>query len=189
MYKERSSDKHMKKLLVLTGRSCAGKTTFSNYLKKHYHINEAVSFTAREKRINEIDGVDYNFVSKEEFENKIKAGELVDYTLYHGNYYGLMQDSFNIKMDNVVVVDNEGVKNLLNSEYIKKHFKVVIIQVDETDNIILKRLKARGMSAEEIKQRFEKDKIAFANIPYDYLINSPMFLIDAIAKQEGIKKK
>ena len=41
----------------------------------------------------------------------------------------------------------------------------------------------------KLSKDLKKIKIAFANIPYDYLINSPMFLIDAIAKQEGIKKK
>lgn len=76
-------------LIVLSGPSGVGKSTvIAQLLKIRKDIHFSVSFTTRAPRPGEVDGVNYNFVSKEEFERMIAADELLEYAQYVGNYYG-----------------------------------------------------------------------------------------------------
>jgi len=76
-------------ILVLSGPSGAGKSTIIHKAGEaigDYHFS--ISTTTRMPREGEIDGVDYYFVSKEAFEEGIKAGDFLEYATVHGNYYG-----------------------------------------------------------------------------------------------------
>ena len=76
-------------ILVLSGPSGAGKSTIINHANKsigEYYFS--ISTTTREPRKGEKDGVDYYFVSHENFEEGIKTGDFLEYATVHGNYYG-----------------------------------------------------------------------------------------------------
>jgi len=76
-------------ILVLSGPSGAGKSTIIN--EASTEIGEyyfSISTTTREKRVGELDGVDYFFVDRKTFEEDIKAGNFLEYAKVHGNYYG-----------------------------------------------------------------------------------------------------
>lgn len=76
-------------ILVLSGPSGAGKSTIINAASSQigeYYFS--ISTTTRAPRIGEVHGVDYFFVSKENFEEDIKAGNFLEYAQVHGNYYG-----------------------------------------------------------------------------------------------------
>ena len=76
-------------ILVLSGPSGAGKSTIIEYSSKNigeYYFS--ISTTTRVPREGEIDGVDYYFVSRLEFEEGIKSGDFLEYATVHGNYYG-----------------------------------------------------------------------------------------------------
>ncbi|SHO80608.1 Guanylate kinase [hydrothermal vent metagenome] len=76
-------------ILVLSGPSGAGKSTIISASSKaigSYYFS--ISTTTREPREGEVDGVDYHFVSKMEFEEDIKAGHFLEYATVHNNYYG-----------------------------------------------------------------------------------------------------
>ena len=76
-------------VLVLSGPSGAGKSTIiSNSLDRIGDFHFSISTTSREPRKGERDGVEYYFVSKEEFEEGIKRGDFLEYATVHGNYYG-----------------------------------------------------------------------------------------------------
>ena len=80
---------NMGAILILSGPSGCGKSTL---LKEVYkHIDKyffSISTTTREPRVGEENGVDYFFVTKEEFEAGIEAGDFLEYAQVHGNYYG-----------------------------------------------------------------------------------------------------
>ncbi|MCD7950771.1 MAG: guanylate kinase [Erysipelotrichaceae bacterium] len=80
-------------LIILSGPSGVGKGTVRKELFKNKSLNLAysISMTTRTARPQEIEGVDYFFVSVEEFEDKIKQGELLEYAKFVGNYYGTPQ--------------------------------------------------------------------------------------------------
>jgi len=76
-------------ILVLSGPSGAGKSTIINAASDEigeYYFS--ISTTTRDPRVGEEDGVDYFFVSKENFEEDIKSGNFLEYAEVHGNYYG-----------------------------------------------------------------------------------------------------
>jgi guanylate kinase len=76
-------------ILVLSGPSGAGKSTIIEYASSEigeYYFS--ISTTTRPPREGEVDGVDYYFVTQEEFEADIKAGAFLEYATVHGNYYG-----------------------------------------------------------------------------------------------------
>jgi len=76
-------------ILVLSGPSGAGKSTIINAAS--HEIGEyyfSISTTTRDPRVGETNGVDYFFVTKESFEEDIKAGNFLEYAQVHGNYYG-----------------------------------------------------------------------------------------------------
>ena len=76
-------------ILVLSGPSGAGKSTIIEHSSKQigsYYFS--ISTTTREPREGEVDGVDYYFVSRTEFEEGIKSGNFLEYATVHGNYYG-----------------------------------------------------------------------------------------------------
>jgi len=76
-------------LVVLSGPSGSGKDTVLGELcKTADNLELSVSLTSRERRPWEFDGTHYYFVTREYFEEKISAGEILEYTLYNGNYYG-----------------------------------------------------------------------------------------------------
>ena len=85
---------HKAKLYVLTGPSGVGKGTV---LKKFFEKNKgdiiySISATTRAPRAGEVDGVNYFFISKEEFEKEIKQNNFLEWAKYSGNYYGTKRD-------------------------------------------------------------------------------------------------
>ncbi len=81
-------------LIVISGPSGAGKGTIcGELLKEDDSLNLSISMTTREKREGEINGKDYYFVTREEFEKNIKKGNFLEYAKVHGdNYYGTPKD-------------------------------------------------------------------------------------------------
>lgn len=83
-------------LIVISSPSGGGKGSIIAGLLKNDNKSRwlSVSTTSRKIRENDIPGVTYNFVSKEEFEEKIKQGYFIEYTNYVGNYYGTPKNIF-----------------------------------------------------------------------------------------------
>lgn len=104
-------------LIVVSGPSGAGKDTICQKLiKENLNIWMSVSMTTRKPRPLEKDGVDYFFVSSEEFENKINDNTFLEYASYNDNYYGTPKDKVEEKLnegkDVILVIDINGAINI-----------------------------------------------------------------------------
>lgn len=104
-------------LIVVSGPSGAGKDTICQKLiKENSNIWMSVSMTTRKPRPLEKDGVDYFFVSSEEFENKINDNTFLEYASYNENYYGTPKDKVEEKLnegkDVILVIDINGAINI-----------------------------------------------------------------------------
>ena len=75
-------------LLVVSGPSGSGKTTLCRRLADSGEAHYSISCTTREPREGEVNGRDYHFLSKEEFQERIQRGEFLEHAEVHGNYYG-----------------------------------------------------------------------------------------------------
>lgn len=87
-------------LIVISAPSGAGKgTVIDGVMKINSNLWLSVSMTSRKMRSNDIPGETYFFVSKEEFEERIKEGVFLEYAIYNGNYYGTPKDKIQEKLD------------------------------------------------------------------------------------------
>lgn len=89
---ESSERATVRRLLVLAAPSGAGKTTIAHrLLERHPAWRFSISATTRVRRPGEIDGVDYHFLTRDEFERRVAQGDLVEYEEIFGNYYGTLK--------------------------------------------------------------------------------------------------
>lgn len=107
-------------LVILSGVAGAGKDTVRKELMKRIEGATSIpSYTTRQPRADDIPGVTYNFISKEEFEKKIDEGEFYEYDIHHNNYYGTSKKILDEKAKNGLVIKDIEVNR---NRGIKKHF-------------------------------------------------------------------
>ena len=165
---------HRGLLIVLSGPSGVGKGTVRKALFEmpEQDFVYSVSMTTRAPRPGEVDGVDYYFVSREEFERQIAAGNLLEYAEFVGNYYGTPKDKVEEQL-------NQGKEVILEIEVngafqVREKCKdaVFIFLVPPTRRALYERLKSRGTECEErILARIEKANKEFKLAhQYDYIV-------------------
>ena len=103
-------------MVILSSPSGAGKTTITKKIQQKYHsFKISVSHTTRKPRPNEVDGVDYFFVSQEEFRKLINEKKFYEYAKIFDNYYGTLKktvDDAIKKNDLIFDIDWQGTKQL-----------------------------------------------------------------------------
>ena len=154
------------KRIILSGPTASGKTYIRNKFKEKGFINE-VSYTSREARPDEIDGVDYHFISKDEFLKRLNNSEFYEYTQYNGNHYATGVKEWN--ECEIFVMETDGLKTIL----LEDKADCVFIYVDTPKEIRVKRMYERGWDQSKILSRIDTDEIKFKNFTdYDFKISS-----------------
>ena len=161
-------------ILIISGPSGCGKSTLLKEVYKDiddYYFS--ISTTTREPRVGEINGVDYFFVTKEEFEKDIENGDFLEYAKVHDNYYGTSLKPINkaLSESKLVIFDidvqgHEIVRTKLNSITTSVFITTPSLKVLET------RLNSRNTdSIEIIEKRIKnaKGEVEYFQ-DYDYLI-------------------
>ena len=161
-------------LFVLSSPSGAGKTSIARYiLDQDKNIKLSVSLTTRKKRKNEKAGIDYDFISKDVFETKIKNNFFLEWATVFGNYYGTsrekvhktLQDGNDVLFD----IDWQGTQQLSDN----KDFDLVTIFILPPSKTVLeKRLNNRAQDSKiEVKKRMSQasDEISHY-MEYDYIV-------------------
>ena len=141
-------------LIVMSGFSGAGKGTLMKRLMADYDdFAFSVSMTTRAPREGEVNGRDYFFVTREEFEKTIEEDGLVEYAQYVGNYYGTPKAYVEeqLKKGKNVILDIE----VQGAMQIKKKFPdaLMVFVIPPSIEVLLKRLRARGTESEEVIAR------------------------------------
>lgn len=143
-------------MLILVGPSASGKTEAAKLLISKYNMKKLVTYTSRNMRLNEDQGVDYHFISVEDFEKKIKEDFFIEYVNYNGNYYGTSKEG--LDSDKVVILEPTGLKHYL--EVAKDLVKICYLRCPK--EIRYQRMVARGDSEEVINKRIDSDDIVFS---------------------------
>ena len=161
-------------LIVFSGPSGVGKGTVRQeiFSTPDHKFEHSVSMTTRAQRAGEVDGKDYFFRSREEFEELIRNGQMLEYAEYVGNYYGTPLTYVNETLDKGIDVFLEiEVQGALQVK--KKVPDAVFIFLTPPDlNELQERLVGRGTDSEEvIAQRIERAREEIALMSeYDYAI-------------------
>ena len=141
-------------LVVVSAPSGCGKdTVFKEIRKKRDDIVESVSATTRKPREGEIDGVNYFFLSEEEFKNLIDNNGLLEYAVYNNCFYGTPVKGVNEAIKNgkicVLIIDVQGAEN------VKRLYpdSVSIFLVPPSWETLEQRLRARNSEEEEMIQK------------------------------------
>lgn len=166
-------------ILVLSSPSGAGKTSLAQaLLAADDALGISVSLTTRPQRAGEVDGKDYHFVSRQEFERRRDAGELIEWANVFGNYYGTPRASVEAMLaggqDVLFDIDWQGARQLSKMENVD-FLKVFILPPSAQE--LRKRLDGRALDSQEvIAHRMQRaaGEISHWN-EYDYIIINDNF--------------
>lgn len=149
------------KLFVLSGPSGAGKSTvIAHLLKTLDKAYFSVSATTRAPREGEVDGVDYHFLSREQFEELIARGELLEHAEYVGNYYGTPAGPVNEKLaagyDVLLDIETQGAEQVMAN----RPDAVSVFLFPPGFAVLEERLRKRGTDSEEkIRARLAQARV------------------------------
>ena len=145
-------EKLYEKILIITAPSGAGKTSVTTHLLQRFpELGFSVSAATRSRRENEIDGVDYYFLPLEEFQERIKNNEFIEWEMvYEGKYYGTLKSELHrIWKSNKVPVLDIDVKGAI---HVQQKYPVNTISIfiePPSINELKKRLQGRGTETKE----------------------------------------
>ena len=166
-------EKKKGQLIVLSGPSGVGKSTvIAELMSQRDNIYFSVSYTTRAPRVGEQNGINYNFVSREEFEGMIQRGELLEHAEYVNHYYGtslkLIQEKLEAGIDVLLDIEVQGAAKVRQ----RCPDAIFIFIIPPSFEELSRRLHGRNTDSEDvITGRLEKARVEFRQIPnYDYLV-------------------
>ena len=160
-------------MVILSSPSGAGKTTITKKIQQKYQTFKiSVSHTTRKPRSNEVDGVDYHFISHEKFKKFIDEGKFYEYAKIFDNYYGTSKESGDqtIKKNDIIFdIDWQGTKQLSKFKNLKL-IKIYLIPPNK-DELKQRLIKRNQDSPQEVERRFKAfDEDIKHWEDYDYVI-------------------
>lgn len=159
-------------LFIISAPAGTGKTTLVQLLMRDYScVIASISYTTRLPRPGEVEGIHYHFITKEEFNEKIKAGEFLEHVELYGDYYGTSRKWVEKQLDNrkhvILVIDTQGAALLKG-----KIDAISIFIAPPSTEELERRLKMRQSDSDaSIAKRlaWSEKEMAMKN-QYDYLI-------------------
>lgn len=157
------------KIIALFGESASGKDTIQKLLTEKYPLtfNPIISCTTRPKRDNEEEGIDYYYLTNEQFAENVLNGEMLEATSFNDWFYGTRLQELNKDKINVGVFNIEGIECLLQDN----RLEVYPVYIYATDKIRLLRSLSRekNPNCHEICRRFLADEKDFDDIDFTYI--------------------
>lgn len=162
-------------ILLLSGPSGAGKSTLLKKLFTEFkdELYFSISSTTRAKRVNEINGVHYNFISLEEFEEGINKGYFLEWAKVHKNYYGTSLKSTQDALNNgkIVVFDIDTQGFHITKEKLNEKIVAVFITTKDKKELKKRLLKRNADTIEDLQKRLENANAEMTELEkYDYII-------------------
>lgn len=166
-------------MIILVGPSASGKTQIGYALKKLYGLEKVVTYTTRDMRPGEINGIDYHFITKDEFLRLEKENFFFEYVCYNENYYGTSFNSLN--NNSYLILEPNGMK-----KYLASKLDLTIFYLDCSEDVRLKRMINRHDGESNARKRIEIDRQIFndeVKVLSNYLIDVSKKTVDEIAKE------
>jgi guanylate kinase len=174
-------------LIVISGPSGCGKTTIARaLLRRHAEMHFSVSATTRARRANEIDGHDYHFITREEFQAKIRRDELAEWEQIYDDFYGTPLSEIAATGGGAVLFDID-VKGALSIKRKYPAQSLLIFVRPPSLEVLAERLRNRKTeSAEALKKRLERATMELELAKeFDHTVTNDV-LEEAIARADAI---
>ncbi len=183
-------------VFIISAPSGSGKSTLVHRLLETVpNLAFSISYTTRPPRPSETDGVDYVFITRGDFENRLARGEFLEYAEVFGNYYGTNRESFERAIqegcDLVLDIDVQGARQL--KVAIPEAISVFVLPPSR--DVLEQRLRARSQDSEEVIQRRLQGAAAEVRnyTQYDYVlinreIEESAARLASIVKAERLRK-
>ena len=177
-----------KLVIMLLGPSGCGKSTLERGLTKFNFVKKAVSVTTRPPRESEVSGVDYHFITPDEFTTLQRNQELVQTTEFGGNFYGSATTEYTTdhKIVTLCVVPSSAVVFEKSLDLMFTNIRSLFVYFDISEQRLMQNMIARGDTNEMIQQRLADDdlKAQFddSGIIPDYIITDDKLNEDTLAK-------
>ena len=160
-------------MVILSSPSGVGKTTITKKLQQKYKsFTISVSHTTRSPRSNEVNGVDYNFISSDQFKRLISEGKFYEYAKIFENYYGTLKQNVDttIKKNDIIFdIDWQGTKQL--SKFKNLNLLKIFLITDSKQELKKRLITRKQNSEQEIQKRFNSfdEDIKHWN-DYEYIV-------------------
>ena len=160
-------------MVILSSPSGVGKTTLTKKIQQKYpNFKISVSHTTRTSRSNEVNGIDYHFISHKKFKELINENKFYEYAKIFENYYGTLKknvDEAIINNDIIFDIDWQGTKQL--SKFKNLTLIKIYLITDNKEELKKRLIKRNQNSKKEVEERFKSfnDDIKHWN-DYDYII-------------------
>lgn len=169
------------KIVALMGEAGSGKDTILHRIMEKYpsYFNEIISCTTRPPRQGEKEGVNYHFLSVEDFIRKILNGDMLEATEFNGWHYGTDSQSLTIDKINIGVFNPEGVRCLQEDENIELY--VFYVRAAGKQRLLRQLNREENPDVDEIIRRYKADTEDFSflnDIKYMTLQNNTLDDID-----------
>lgn len=166
-----------KRLILVLGAAGTGKDSLVNRLLKETNIKPAISFTTRDRRSGEREGVTYHYISEEEFKSKLQQGQIVEHTSYNIQSenriytYGLTEEELNSNENVITIVNPHGLRTLQTSKF-KDNIVTILIDCNDRERLIRYLQRDEKVNVEEAIDRYYRDKRDFkeSGLTTDYII-------------------
>ena len=160
-------------MIVLVGESASGKSSIERYLMDNYRYQKIVSYTTRSPRLGEVDGIDYHFISVEEFKKLKEQGFFAETAVYNNWHYGTAKED--CTDDKIAVLTPHGLRQIEKVDGIRAIS--FYINVPRRDRLI--KILQRGDDIEEAYRRSLSDVGQFDGIEDE---------VNYVISNEGYKK-
>lgn len=142
-------------MIVIVGPSASGKTEVVKYMTKEMGYHKIPTYTTRPMRVNEVNDVDYHFITETEFKEIEKQAGFLESVCYHDNYYGTRIER--LSDYGLLIVNLEG----LSSIYEAYHDQIFYVIFSTDEQVRRNRMIQRGDSIRDIEKRIVKERAYF----------------------------
>ena len=171
-------------MVVLSSPSGVGKTTLTKKIQQKYETFKiSVSHTTRSPRSNEVDGVDYHFITDKKFKELVKQNKFYEYAKIFDNYYGTLKETVDtVRKINDIIFDIDWQGNQQLSKFKNLRLIKIFLIVKNKEELKKRLVKRNQNTIEEIEKRFNAFEKDIKNwIDYEYVIINEN--LDACFKQ------
>lgn len=157
----------MYKIIALIGKAGSGKDTMMHkVLERNPNLHEIVSCTTRPRREREVEGVNYFYLTPEQFGDKVLHDEMLEATCFNDWFYGTSYESLRSDVTNIGVFNPAGIESLLGRRDVIVH--VFYVTASPKNRLLRQLNREKDPDVDEIIRRYKADEQDFADLDFEY---------------------